>query len=147
MEYIPDGTLRQRQPGGSRLPVEAIVAHIQQMASALHYLHDRGLAHGDVKPENMLIGAEEKLHLSDFGIAILANKKQELALVGTVEYMSPEQLQHQLIPASDQYALGIIPYEWLCRAPPFPAIYIDIATPHALTPPPSLCERVANLPP
>ena len=146
MEYIPYGTLRQRHPKGSRLPAERVVVYVQQMASALSYLHTRRLAHGDVKPENMLIGEQDKLYLSDFGIAILANRQQEQALVGTVDYMSPEQLHHQLIPASDQYALGIIAYEWLCGAPPFIGNYAEIATQHVLTPPSSLRERIANLP-
>ena len=146
MEYMPYGTLRQRYPRGSRLSLAPIIAALQQMASALYYLHGRGLAHGDVKPENMLLGAGDRLHLSDFGIAILANKEQEQALVGTIEYMAPEQLQHQLQPASDQYALGITAYEWLAGTPPFTGSYIEVATQHALVDPLPLREHIPHLP-
>ncbi|EFH81960.1 serine/threonine-protein kinase [Ktedonobacter racemifer] len=147
MEYIPHGTLRQRFPHGSRLPIETILTCIQQMAKALDYLHRRGLAHGDVKPENMLLGMQDQLYLSDFGITILAGQQQREELLGTIAYMAPEQLQHQLQPASDQYALGIIAYEWLCGTPPFTGNYIEVATQHALTPPDSLRKHVSELPP
>jgi Tol biopolymer transport system component len=141
MDYLPYGTMRQRWPRGSVLPLESLVDALKQVAEALHYLHERGLTHGDVKPENILIGEENRLHLSDFGIAVLASKEQAQAMVGTVEYMAPEQFQRQPVPASDQYALGIMAYEWLCGTPPFAGSYIEISTQHIFTPPPSLRTR------
>ncbi|MBO0778075.1 MAG: protein kinase [Ktedonobacteraceae bacterium] len=145
MEYVPNGTLRQQIAEGSRLPLPHIASSARQIASALQYIHDQGLIHGDVKPENILLGPQKELLLSDFGLAGLAEQQaQGNMLVGTVEYMAPEQLQHQFLPACDQYALGIMVYEWITGYPPFTGSYIEIATQHALTPPPSFKERTGQ---
>ncbi len=145
MDYLPNGTLRQRYPRGSLLPLADIVSALKQMAEALHYLHARDLTHGDVKPENILLDAEQRLHLSDFGIAVLVSKQQVPVIVGTVEYMAPEQFEQRPVAASDQYALGIMAYEWLCGAPPFTGSYIEISTQHLFAPPPSLRARAAHV--
>src|SRR5947209_8347170 len=150
MEYAPNGTLRQRHPRGTPLPLEHIVPYVRQIADALQYAHDGKLIHRDVKPENMLLGANDELLLSDFGIALVVKSslfqdKEEVA--GTVCYMAPEQLQGKPRPASDQYALGIVVYEWLCGDRPFLGSFTEIASQHLLTPPPPLQERVPNISP
>jgi hypothetical protein len=61
--------------------------------------------------------------------------------------MAPEQLQGKVRYTSDQYALGIVAYEWLCGERPFNGSFPEIASQHVLAPPPSLCERVPDLPP
>src|SRR5947209_7831661 len=71
MDYAPGGTLRQRHPAGTPLPLDSILAYVQQVASALQYAHDQRLIHRDVKPENMLLTAREDVVLSDFGLAML----------------------------------------------------------------------------
>src|SRR5215470_9230510 len=70
MEYAAGGTLRQRYPKGTRLSPETIVPYVQQVASALQYAHTQKLIHRDVKPENMLLGANGEVLLSDFGISL-----------------------------------------------------------------------------
>jgi tRNA A-37 threonylcarbamoyl transferase component Bud32 len=70
MEYAPHGNLRQRHPPGTRLPLETIVAYVQQIAAALQYAHDQRLMHRDIKPENMLLGSQFEVLLSDFGLAM-----------------------------------------------------------------------------
>jgi WD40 repeat protein len=88
--------------------------------------------------------------LSDFGIAVPAHNTQSLPTqesAGTVLYMAPEQLRGKARPASDQYALGIVSYEWLSGACPFGGLTpIEIAMQHVLEPPPPLREHAANIP-
>src|SRR5205085_10599925 len=69
MEYASNGTLRQRHPIGSRLPLATILPYVKQIAEALHYAHLQKLIHGDVKPENILLGSDNQLLLSDFSAA------------------------------------------------------------------------------
>ena len=72
MSYAPNGTLRQRYPRGTRLPLPTVVSYIKQVADALQYAHDAKLIHRDIKPENMLLGKRDEVLLSDFGIATVA---------------------------------------------------------------------------
>jgi outer membrane protein assembly factor BamB/serine/threonine protein kinase len=150
MSYAPGGTLRTRYPRGTRLPLSTVVSYVQDIASALQYAHDRRLVHRDIKPENLLVGHNNEVLLSDFGIALVAQstrfeRTQDVA--GTVTYMAPEQIQSHPRPASDQYSLGIVVYEWLSGEVPFQGSFTDIAVKHALMPPPSLREKVPALSP
>jgi WD40 repeat protein len=150
MSYAPNGTLRQRHPRGTTLPIPAIVSYIKQVAHALQYAHDEKLIHRDVKPENMLLGRRNEVLLSDFGIALIAQStsaqsKQEV--VGTVTYMAPEQIQGKPRPASDQYALGVVVYEWLSGDRPFHGSFTEIATQHLFVPPPPLSSKTPKISP
>ncbi len=154
MEYAPQGTLRQRHLKDTPLPTETIVRYVQQVASALQFAHEQRLIHRDVKPENMLLSSRDEVLLSDFGLAMLAPQSlvastQEMAkpLAGTVLYLAPEQIQGKPRPASDQYALGVLVYEWLCGKPPFRGSFYEIVTQHLWQPPPSLHEQVPALSP
>src|SRR3989440_4111720 len=122
MDYAPYGTLRQRHPKGVTLPLPLIVTYVKQVADALQYAHDEKLIHRDIKPENMLLGRRNEILLSDFGIAQVAQStlfEKTQPMAGTVAYMAPEQLHGRARFASDQYALGIIVYEWLSGNRPF----------------------------
>ncbi len=148
MSYAPNGTLRQRHPRGKPLPT--IVSYVKQVADALQYAHNERLIHRDVKPENMLVGPHDEVLLSDFGIALLAQSSHSQSIQGvsgTALYMAPEQILGKPRPASDQYALGIVVYEWLCGQCPFrgstPEIYGQHL--HAL-PPPLRAQALAILP-
>jgi WD40 repeat protein len=150
MDYAPSGTLRARYPKGTRLALETLLPYVRQVASALHYAHEQRLVHRDVKPENMLLGPGGEAILSDFGIAIVAetaHMQSTLEVVGTPAYMAPEQLQGHPRPASDQYALGIVIYEWLCGERPFHGTFTEIASQHVLKQPPSLRAKLPDLPP
>src|SRR5712691_2379751 len=68
MRYASNGSLRQRHPAGTRLPLFTVIDYVKQIAAALHYLHNHKLVYRDVKPENMLIGDDNAIWLSDFGI-------------------------------------------------------------------------------
>ena len=154
MEYAANGNLRQRHPYGSRLPSEMIVSYVRQVASALQYAHDQRLIHRDIKPENMLLGPRGEVLLSDFGLAILAPPiidystqvmEPSLSLIGTTPYMAPEQLYGRPEPASDQYALGVVVYEWLCGSRPFNGSPFEIAMQHLSAPPPLLREQLPGI--
>jgi predicted ATPase/serine/threonine protein kinase/DNA-binding CsgD family transcriptional regulator len=154
MEYSPDGSLRKLHPTGTRVPLETIVAYVQQVASALQHAHDQRLLHRDVKPENMLRSARFEVLLSDFGLALftphtlsMETQAMEQSMTGTTPYLAPEQLQGKPRPASDQYALGVVVYEWLCGRRPFSGSPIEIAMQHLSTPPAPLREHVPALPP
>ncbi len=149
MEYIANGTLQQRYPKGSQLPLDLIVLYVKQVADALQYAHNEKLIHRDVKPENMLLRSDKEVLLSDFGIATFARSSVSqsiLEMAGTITYMAPEQLQGRPVLASDQYALGVVVYEWLCGQRPFKGSPMEIATQHMLKPVPPLREKIPNLP-
>ena len=139
MSLAPNGALLKRHPRGTPLPLTTIVTYVKQIASALQYAHDNKYIHRDVKPQNILLGKNDELLLSDFGIAVIAHSTRSLGtpnVGGTPPYMAPEQLRGEPHPASDQYALGIITYEWLCGARPFHGTQAEIIAQHLSTPPP-----------
>jgi predicted ATPase/serine/threonine protein kinase/DNA-binding CsgD family transcriptional regulator len=144
MEYAPNGTLRQRHPKGTRVPLDIIVTYIKQVAGALQYIHTQKLIHRDVKPESMLLGNSDEVLLSEFGTAIIAQStrsaqaRQPQEVAESVIYMAPEQLMGKPRPASDQYALAVVTYEWLSGNPPFSGSVQQIASQHLSTPPSSL---------
>jgi serine/threonine protein kinase/DNA polymerase III delta prime subunit len=141
MEYIPKGTLRILHPRGTCLSLEQIVDYVKQIASALDYAHEQHVIHRDVKPENLLLNRKNEIVLSDFGIAVVqhtlaSHSAQNMA--GTPLYMAPEQIQHHPCPASDQYSLAVIVYEWLCGKPPFPGPGAAVFGQHLYQKPPGL---------
>jgi WD40 repeat protein len=151
MDYAPDGSLRQNLPQGTPLPLATILPLVKQVASALQYAHDQKLIHRDVKPENMLVGRQKEVLLSDFGTALIAQTTTEQqhtqGVAGTAGYMAPEQLQGHPRPASDQYSLSIVVYEWLTGERPFKGNYIEIASQHVLAPPPPVRQKVPGVSP
>jgi serine/threonine-protein kinase PpkA len=122
MEYLPNGTLKERIAAG--LTPEQGVTLIRQIASALGYAHDQGLVHRDVKPANILFRADGTAVLSDFGIAKSLDDRTQFTqagfAVGTPSYMSPEQARGQEIDGrADLYALGVVLYEILVGELPY----------------------------
>ena len=148
MDYAPNGTLRQRHSRGEVLPVFHVVSYVKQVAAALQYAHEQKVIHRDIKPENMLVGAGSEILLGDFGIAVVESSRVQTqsAIAGTMNYMAPEQIRGKPIPASDQYALAVVAYEWLSGGPPFTGSYAEMAIQHEHNAPLSLRERVATIP-
>ncbi len=124
MQFAPGGTLLKRYPRNISLPLETVLSYVRQCADALHYAHERSLIHLDLKPENLLLGEQDELLLADFGISrVLQHGRTHVStsFVGTPVYAAPEQFQGKPGPASDQYALATMIYEWLTGALPFTA--------------------------
>lgn len=142
MEYFPQGSLHNRHPRGSRVPLETVVSYVKQIANALQYIHEQNIVHRNVKPENMLIGSENEILLSDTGLAVssrdISNVPLNAVEVSLLTYMAPEQIEGRATPSSDQYALGVTVYEWLSGRPPFTGSGRELASQHLFSPPPSL---------
>lgn len=150
MEYASGGTLRSKHPKGTALPLSLVIQYVNQVASALQYAHDHRLIHRDIKPDNMLLRADGTVLLSDFGIVTVAQSSRsanlEQSVGGTLPYMAPEQIQGRPRPTSDQYALGVVVYEWLAGKRPFDGTEVEIAMQHTMAAPPSLREQAPSLP-
>ncbi len=124
MEKLTGGTLwdQFKQQG---LSVQATCAVAMAACTALHYAHQRGVLHRDVKPENLLYSGEGVLKITDFGIAKVVGGGETLAtrggeILGTPAYMAPEQAEgRELGPGADVYATGIMLYELLSGHLPF----------------------------
>ncbi|HZR40497.1 MAG TPA: serine/threonine-protein kinase [Ktedonobacteraceae bacterium] len=149
MNYAPNGTVLGRYPRGSVVPLHMVIQYARQIADALQYAHARELIHRDVKPENMLLGRDGEIFLSDFGLAVMSpgsQSRRPLDKAGTTAYMAPEQIEGKPSKSSDQYALGVVVYEWLCGSLPFTGSDEEIEIQHLQVPPPPLCERAPSVP-
>jgi tRNA A-37 threonylcarbamoyl transferase component Bud32 len=150
MEYIPGGSLADRVRGGPIPPARAL-EWIGQVAGALDRAHARGIVHRDVKPANLLLGADGDVRVTDFGIA-RATWNHTLTGVGTVlgtsGYMSPEQAAGQrATAASDRYALGCVAFELLTGRRPYAAESVTAeAAAHATGRIPSASDAGEDLP-
>lgn len=151
MDFAPHGTVRQHYPRGTLLPLPTVVSYARQVADALQFAHDERVVHRDVKPENLLLGRRDEILLSDFGIAVVTqspHNQSHYNTAGTLMYMAPEQLRGEPCLASDQYALGIVVYEWLCGRCPFQgSSALEVAMQHLSHPPKPLREMVPSISP
>jgi eukaryotic-like serine/threonine-protein kinase len=125
MEYVPGSSLRELLARHGVLPAAHLRPFIQQIAEGLHAAHLAGVIHRDLKPANLLVDDHQRIKIIDFGLARLAHLEGMTAtnmIVGTVEYMAPEQLRGGSLDArTDVYALGAVLYHALVGRPPFTA--------------------------
>ncbi|MFH0954067.1 MAG: protein kinase [Verrucomicrobiota bacterium] len=123
MEYVKGRTLRDILDNYKRLPVETVLQVVRVCSDALSYAHRHGVLHKDLKPTNVMLAEDGVLKIIDFGIAgLLGVQRDQNEIVGTLIYMSPEQVRGQPLDArTDVYSLGIIAYELLTGRNPFPA--------------------------
>jgi predicted ATPase/DNA-binding CsgD family transcriptional regulator/tRNA A-37 threonylcarbamoyl transferase component Bud32 len=150
MDYAPGGNVRQLHPPGTVVPLSSVASYVTAIASALQYAHDQHVLHRDLKPENLLLGAKGEVLLSDFGLALLTSSTDALQVqerYGTLAYMAPEQIQGQPSLASDQYALAVLVYEWLCGHLPFEGTVAELTSQHLFAPPASLHEQQPEVSP
>jgi serine/threonine-protein kinase len=150
--YIPKGTLRQRHPKNTRVAPFTVLNYVQQISEALAYIHDLGFVHRDIKPRNILVDEQERLLLTDFGTLVASyslhpDRSPLREFEGTVLYAAPEQLQGKPCRKSDQYALAVMTYEWLCGTWPFTGTFHEVTRQHLFAPPPPLAEKGYACPP
>jgi serine/threonine protein kinase len=122
MQFIEGQSLQALIDSGKRLSPPEIDALIKPVADALDYAHNSGIIHRDIKPANILIDKTNKPFLADFGVARMdtSTMTQSGTAIGTLSYMSPEQIKGQTIDRrADIFALGIILYELLSGKMPF----------------------------
>jgi serine/threonine-protein kinase len=123
MEYVDGETLTQRIRREKKIPWRDAVEIAIQICAALKAAHDAGVIHRDLKPSNLLLTADNKVKLTDFGVAqVFATARLTVTggVIGTAEYMSPEQSQGQrATKRSDLYSLGAVLYVMLTGRPPF----------------------------
>jgi serine/threonine protein kinase len=125
MDYVEGQSLGELLLSGP-IPVRQAAEYVQTISEAVHYAHEAGTLHRDLKPRNVLVSTDGQLQVTDFGVAKRLSEESGLtvtgAVVGTPSYMAPEQAkaQHsQIGPASDVYSLGAVLYELLTGRPPF----------------------------
>lgn len=151
MEYIAGARTITEYAETARLTVEQRIDLILQAASAIRHGHERGIWHRDIKPQNLLVDTGGNVKLIDFGIAHAADA-QNLGLVGhtagdhllgTVQYMSPEQCvdAHAVDGRSDIYSLGVVAYELCAGRLPYDLARLSLAEMTL-----AICERVPPLP-
>ena len=132
MEYMPRGSLR---PYVGRLSVAQIVGVLESVLAGLSYGQSQGIVHRDLKPENLLVAADGRVKIADFGVARAYNAAATRAVVtatgatiGTPAYMAPEQaLGEKLTAATDLYSLGIVAWEMITGAVPFESTDTPVA--------------------
>jgi tRNA A-37 threonylcarbamoyl transferase component Bud32 len=127
LEYVDGGSLADRLRGAP-LPARVAAELLLPLARAVHYAHERGVVHRDLKPANVLLDADGRPKIADFGLAKRldadAARTASGAVLGTPRYMAPEQAEgksRDVGPAADVYALGAVLYEMLTGRPPFRA--------------------------
>ena len=151
MRYVPGPDLEGRLAAQGRLPIDATVSIVNQVASALDAAHAVGLVHRDVKPGNILLASGSKpglehAYLADFGLTKQARGQRsatkEGQLVGSVGYVAPEQILGRAVDSrADVYSLGCVAFECLGGRPPFSRdSEVAQVLAHLDDPPPSLAE-------
>lgn len=153
MEYIAGRTLNEVLQEQGRLGIPLTIALLAPVAEALDFAHSHGMIHRDVKPHNIMIDADGRVLLTDFGIAIDPNESGERLtrtgmFMGTPEYISPEQAQAQpLTGRSDLYSLGIVAYEMLAGRVPFEGATPQQIMAHVYQAPPPITSFDRATPP
>ncbi len=142
-EYVEGETLKERIKRQGRLPVSEAVAYAIEIGRALECAHASRLVHRDVKPQNVLIDADGRAKVTDFGIARSLESHGLTAtgrVLGTTDYVSPEQaLGEEVTEQSDIYSLGVVLFEMLTGEPPFKAeTQVAVAMKHVKDPLPDV---------
>jgi len=152
MACVEGSDLKTLLADEGRLPVRRAFRIVGQIASALDAAHARGLVHRDVKPANILVAADDRAYLSDFGVVkeLASNGTTRTgSFVGTTEYSAPEQIEGRAVDGrADVYALACVLYECIAGEAPFhrPS-EVAVLNAHLHAPPPKLTRVATDAPP
>jgi beta-lactam-binding protein with PASTA domain/predicted Ser/Thr protein kinase len=139
MEVIEGRSLKELIVASGSLPIQQAIQYAKQILNAVRFAHRHGIIHRDIKPHNILLGSEDRLKVTDFGIARAgASQMTEVgSIMGTAQYLSPEQARGAPVAApSDLYSAGVVLYEMLTGRTPFEGeTPIEIAMKHLNEPP------------
>ena len=122
MEFLDGRSLKELIVGRGPAPIKVAIDYARNILAALAAAHKQGIVHRDIKPHNVLIGAEGRLKVTDFGIARSgASQMTEVgSIIGTAQYLSPEQARGAPVDqTSDLYSVGVVLYEMLTGQVPF----------------------------
>ncbi|MEU6250868.1 protein kinase [Glycomyces sp. NPDC047010] len=146
MEFVDGSSLSALLASGP-LPPDRTMRIVAGVAEALDEVHRNGIVHRDIKPGNILVGAEDRVRLVDFGIATLSDASALTTtgtVLGTVTYVAPEQIaDREVTSAADFYSLGVVAYECLTGRPPFESDHLPgVLHAHLNLEPPALPATV-----
>ena len=152
MEYVSGIPLSHQSSRGVPQPLSTLLPFVGPVAEALQYAHNNGFLHKQVRPRNILLGKSvDTVLLNNFTIDAVTQSEESPNLLKEKEvtellgYMAPEQMQAHALPASDQYALAMIIYEWLSGHLPFRGSYGEIVKQQLSVQPPSLRRQIPRL--
>src|SRR5919112_1748006 len=150
MKYVTGNSLDQLIDQGS-VPFDTARRILREAALALGHAHKRGIVHRDVKPANIMLEADGRVVLTDFGISKALDSGSALTgtgnIIGTPHYMAPEQAKGLDVDGRvDQYALGVVGYQLLTGTQPFEGSSHSILYKHVFEPPPRIFEERPDAP-
>lgn len=153
MEYVEGHTVKELLSDGTAVPIDEAVEIASGILSALSYAHNARLVHRDIKPGNVMLTNDGKVKVMDFGIARAltdsqATMTQTNAVVGTAQYLSPEQARGEAVDArSDLYSVGVLLFELLTGQPPFRGdSAVAVAYQHVSALPPAPSSLASDIP-
>ncbi len=152
MELVEGHSVEEELQSGRRFGWREVIQDAIKLCKALRHAHDHGIVHRDIKPANILLTKSDEIKLTDFGIARLFGNTRltlEGGLVGTAEYMSPEQAAGERVtPLSDLYSLGGVMFAMLAGRPPFrTASLAEMLQKQRFEPPPPVSRFATDVPP
>jgi eukaryotic-like serine/threonine-protein kinase len=151
MEFLDGRTLKELIVSRGAAPINVAIEYARQILSALRFAHRHGIVHRDIKPHNVLVDAEGRVKVTDFGIARAGTSQmtETGSIVGTAQYLSPEQARGgEVDPRSDLYSLGVVLYELLTGKTPFDGeTPVEIAMKHLSNAPKPPSKLRPEIPP
>jgi beta-lactam-binding protein with PASTA domain/predicted Ser/Thr protein kinase len=150
MEYLDGRSLKELIVARGPAPVNVAIDYARQILAAIRFAHRHGIVHRDIKPHNVLVDAEGRLKVTDFGIARAGTSQMTEAgsIIGTAQYLSPEQAKGAPVDqTSDLYSVGVVLYELLTGVVPFSGdTPVEIAMKHLSTAPEPPSVKRAEIP-